>query len=133
MVLKLCCFILKDVAVITSSLEEDVTLKCLDSHEQYQEKCYRGRWIKYDNGQEEIILPETTKAQQDRWINWTPAEDGHMSLRLRKLKKSDEGLYRCEIWRDWTCVYVKNVTLKLRGEIYRFIFTSRLSQRTDHS
>lgn len=117
---------------MTRSLEEDVTLQCLDSNTLDQKEFLRGRWIKYSEGQNEIILSETKKAQQGQWIKWRPGEDGHMSLHLSKLKKSDVALYSCEIWKDWDRVYVKNITLKLKGKICHFIFTSLISQRTNH-
>ncbi|XP_075883079.1 uncharacterized protein LOC142888544 isoform X3 [Nelusetta ayraudi] len=103
-----------NVAVMTRSLEEDVTLQCLDSNTLDQKESLRGRWIKYSESEKEIILPETKKAQQGQWIKWRPGEDGHMSLHLSKLKKSDVALYSCEIWKDWDRVYVKNITLKLK-------------------
>lgn len=117
---------------MTRSLKEDVTLQCLDSNTLDQKECHRGRWIKYSMRKKEMILPETKKAQQGRWIKWRPGEDGHMSLHLSKLKQSDMGLYSCEIWKDWDPVYVKNISLKLKGKICHFILTSLISQRTNH-
>ncbi|KAM4600564.1 uncharacterized protein ACJ7VT_020496 [Polymixia lowei] len=35
-----------------------------------------------------------------------------MSLSLTRLNKSDEGLYRCEIWQGWDSILVKNISLK---------------------
>ncbi|KAM4600563.1 uncharacterized protein ACJ7VT_020495 isoform 2-T2 [Polymixia lowei] len=35
-----------------------------------------------------------------------------MSLSLTRLNKSDEGLYRCEIWQGWNSILVKNISLK---------------------
>lgn len=130
LVLKL-YFILKVDAVMTRSLEEDVTLECPDSDKVDQKAGFRGRWIKYSSPKE-IIWPGTTKGQHDRWMKWRPGEDGHMSLHLSKLKQSDEGLYGCEIWKDWDLVYGKNISLKLKGKICRFISTSLVSQRTNH-
>lgn len=42
---------------------------------------------------------------------------GNLSLSLRDIRKSDEGLYSCKVWQGWNCVMVKNITLKVKGKI----------------
>lgn len=42
---------------------------------------------------------------------------GNLSLSLRDIRKSDEGLYSCKVWQGWSCVMVKNITLKVKGKI----------------
>ncbi|XDV11328.1 hypothetical protein PO909_000296, partial [Leuciscus waleckii] len=41
-------------------------------------------------------------------------KDGNFSLRLKKLRAEDEGVYRCEVYRDEECVFSTNTELKLR-------------------
>ncbi|XDV11306.1 hypothetical protein PO909_000277, partial [Leuciscus waleckii] len=41
-------------------------------------------------------------------------KDGNFSLRLKKLRTEDEGVYRCEVYRGEECVFSTNKELKLR-------------------
>lgn len=115
--------ILKDATPVIASVGEDVALKCFDSNTPDLKSCHRGRWIKYDvnNRRVEVILaPHKTKKAQDAGrVKWTPGENGHMSLVLTKLQKSDEGLYGCEIWEGWDCLLVKNISLKVKGKTHQ--------------
>ncbi|KAK2917140.1 hypothetical protein Q8A67_001514 [Cirrhinus molitorella] len=40
-------------------------------------------------------------------------KDGNFSLRLKKLRAGDEGVYRCKVYRDQDCVHTTNTELKL--------------------
>lgn len=105
-----------------ASVGEDVALECLDSNTPDLKSCHRGRWIKYKNNRQvEVILSlhKTKKAQDTGRVKWTPGEDGHMSLVLTKLHKSDEGLYGCEIWEGWDRLLVKNISLKVKGKTHQ--------------
>lgn len=104
------------------SHDDDVTLLCGDFTGQPDEtECYRGRWIKYlDNGQQDILDPRAKVVP-----------GGDMALKLRKLRKSHEGLYSCEIWKGWDRVHISNTTLKFKGKIclYVYIFLISLQKK----
>lgn len=102
--LKHICFILKDARVIAGYLEDDVTLQCGDSLGWMDlMESYRGRWIKYLNNSQQLIVSQHEK--------WMPGAD--MPLKLSKLKESHEGVYSCEIWRGWDCVHKRNINSKV--------------------
>lgn len=115
---------------------EDVALPCFDSNTLDLKSCHRVKWIKYgmNNRQVEVILaPHKTKKAQDAGrVKWTPGENGHMSLLLSKLQRSDEGLYGCEIWQDWDCLLVKNISLKVKGKTHRCILTPLVFLQSIH-
>lgn len=78
------------------------------------------RWVKYATGGKSIILsrPKTLTFSDAEQVEMRPGGDGTHSLFLTKLKKSDEGVYSCEIWSGWNCIDVQNTTLKIKGKIY---------------
>ncbi len=40
-------------------------------------------------------------------------KDGNFSLRLKKLRAEDEGVYTCKVYKDQDCVHSVNAELKL--------------------
>ncbi|KAL0199337.1 hypothetical protein M9458_007877, partial [Cirrhinus mrigala] len=40
-------------------------------------------------------------------------KDGNFSLRLKRLRAGDEGVYRCKVYRDQECVHSDDTELKL--------------------
>lgn len=83
--------------------------------------CYRVRWMKStpDARQKEDILarPKTPNIQDAERVKWEPDGNGHMSLFLTRIQKSDEGLYCCEIWQGWDRILVKKISVKVKGKI----------------
>lgn len=82
--------------------------------------CHRVQWVKHTNGVRSIILtrPKTLTFPDAERVESRPDENGAYSLYLTKLRGSDAGVYSCEIWSGWSCIDVRNTTLRLKGEIY---------------
>lgn len=103
--------------------EEGIVLPCFDLNAM--ESCFRAKWIKRatDGTSMKVILawPKTPEIQDAERVKWERDGNGHMSLFLTKVQKSDEGLYSCEIWHGWKIIHVKNMSLKVKGKIAHFI------------
>lgn len=82
--------------------------------------CHRVQWVKYTNGARSIILtrPKSLTFPDAERVESRPDENGAHSLYLTKLRESDAGVYSCEIWSGWSCIDVRNTTLRIKGEIY---------------
>ncbi|XP_042346866.1 uncharacterized protein LOC121946368 [Plectropomus leopardus] len=103
---------------VSASQEENVVLPCFDSYVMDPKNCQRVKLIKYatDASQEKVIFarPKTPKFQDAKRVKLEADRNGQMSLILTKSQKSDEGLYRCEIWQGWICVLVRNISVKVK-------------------
>lgn len=112
---------------MTAFQEQDVVLSCLNSGMD-PKSCYRAMWKKSspDTGQMKPILawPKTPKIQVAERVKWEIDGNGHMSLYLTRIQKSDEGDYSCEIWKGWECIFVKKLSLKVKGKIVHFLLSS---------
>lgn len=108
-----------------ASQEEDAVLPCFDSNVVDPNSCIRVKWIKraaYGTPMKDILArPKTPGIQDAERVKWELDGNGHMSLFLTKLQKSDEGQYSCEVWHGWKRIHVKNVSLKMRGKIAHLI------------
>lgn len=95
--------------------EEDVALTCLDSDDTDVD-CYRARLLRYstDTPQPSIIYRWAKKSQGSTRLALKADKNGRFCLFLKTLQKSDEGLYKCEIWEGWDVVLVKNISLKVK-------------------
>ncbi|CAJ1061679.1 uncharacterized protein LOC117822274 isoform X2 [Xyrichtys novacula] len=78
--------------------------------------CYRAQWIKNDAGQKRVVLarPKMPDVKYAERAKWEADKPGQMSLVLTKLQRADEGMYSCEICKDWDCTLVRNITLKVK-------------------
>ncbi len=47
-------------------------------------------------------------------------KDGNFSLRLKKLRAGDEGVYTCKVYRDQDCVHSADTELKLSKCKYKY-------------
>ncbi|XP_039663225.1 uncharacterized protein LOC120563155 [Perca fluviatilis] len=108
----------RGIETVNASPEEDVVLPCFNVSVMDPKSCYRVQLIKYttNTSQVKVILarPKTHNLQDAKRVKWQANGNGQMSLYLTKLQKSDEGLYRCEIWQGWDSVSVKNISLKVK-------------------
>lgn len=103
-------FLAKGVSTVIVSQEKDAVLPCSNVG-KYSESSYRVRWLK--DGKEMVIPTRPPNAEH---VKWEP--DRKVSLLLMNVQKSDEGLYRCEIWHGWERIHVKNISLKIKGKIW---------------
>uniref|UniRef100_UPI0037E906C5 uncharacterized protein n=1 Tax=Semicossyphus pulcher TaxID=241346 RepID=UPI0037E906C5 len=98
---------------VTATLQEDVGLPCLIPNLT----SYRVKWTKdaTDASQRKVLLvrPKTSKIQDAKRVTWKADEHEQMRLFLTKVQKSDEGVYSCEICRNWDC-NIKNISLKVK-------------------
>lgn len=78
---------------------------------------YRVQWTKCAASGNKVILarPKTPEIQDAERVKLEDNNKG--SILLTKLQQSDEGLYTCEVWQGWGRILVKNITLKIRGEV----------------
>lgn len=99
--------------------EENALLSCFDTSAMALNPGYRVMWTKSAaNGtQKKIILarPKTREIQDAERVKLEHNENGR--ILLTKLQQSDEGLYTCEVWQDWDRILVKNISLKIKGEV----------------
>ncbi|XP_033496257.2 uncharacterized protein LOC117265719 isoform X3 [Epinephelus lanceolatus] len=97
--------------------EEDVVLPCADSNVMDPKSCLRFKLINATNASWMKVIfarPEMPEFQDAERVKLKADANGRMSLTLTKSQKSDEGLYRCEIWQGWECILVKNISLRVR-------------------
>ncbi|XP_049903865.1 uncharacterized protein LOC126392494 isoform X2 [Epinephelus moara] len=102
---------------VVVSQEEDVVLPCADSNVMDPKSCLRFKLINATNASRMRVIfarPETPEFQDAERVKLKADANGRMSLTLTKSRKSDEGLYRCEIWQGWECILVKNISLRVR-------------------
>lgn len=100
-----------------ASRQENVSLSCFEKNEKLeQSKCSRVRWIKELKGMETVFVEKPPSPN--------PGTGGGYDLYLENLKTSDEGLYSCEIWDGWSRIYVRTISLILKGKILLFILTT---------
>ncbi|XP_049440531.1 uncharacterized protein LOC125893710 isoform X4 [Epinephelus fuscoguttatus] len=102
---------------VVVSQEEDVALPCADSNVMDPKSCLRFKLINATNASRMKVIfarPETPEFQDAERVKLKADANGQMSVTLTKSRKSDEGLYRCEIWQGWECILVKNISLRVR-------------------
>lgn len=100
-------------------LDGDAVLHCADS-EVKPESCHRVRWVKYAQRVRQNLLskPKMLNFPDAERVEWRPDGKRNLSLSLTRVQPSDEGLYSCEIWRDWDRVSVRNTSLIFKSQIY---------------
>ena len=64
-----------------------------------------------------LARPKATAFPDGENVKWRADEKGGMSAFLTAVEKSDQGLYRCKIWKGWDLVSDRNITLKVKGNI----------------
>lgn len=109
---------------VVVSQEEDVALPCADSNVMDPKSCLRFKLINATNASRMKVIfarPETPEFQDAERVKLKADANGQMSVTLTKSRKSDEGLYRCEIWQGWECILVKNISLRVRGNTTHYI------------
>ncbi|KAL7393590.1 hypothetical protein ABVT39_013267 [Epinephelus coioides] len=102
---------------VVVSQEEDVVLPCADSNVMDPKSCLRFKVINATNASRMKVIfarPVTPEFQDAERVKLKADANGQVSLTLTKSQKSDEGLYRCEIWQGWECILVKNISLRVR-------------------
>ncbi|KAF7665759.1 hypothetical protein LDENG_00132650 [Lucifuga dentata] len=104
---------------VSAAQEEDATLPCFKSTMMAPESCYRVKWTKLPtdpSNQPKVIFasPQSAKFQNAEGVKWGADGNGQMSLSLKRLNKSDEGPYRCEIFQGWDCKVNKTIYLKVK-------------------
>ncbi|KAM3614893.1 uncharacterized protein V6R79_020396 [Siganus canaliculatus] len=103
---------------VTGYQGEDVAFHCFNSDEMQPKNCSRVQWLKIETQprQPKVILvrPSTPRFQDAERVKWEADKNGKMSFHLTKLQRSDEGLYRCEIWQGWDCIHQTNISLKVK-------------------
>lgn len=96
--------------------EENALLSCFDTSAMALNPGYRLMWTKSAaNGTQKKILarPKIREIQDAERVKL----EHNGRILLTKLQQSDEGLYTCEVWRDWDRILVKNISLKIKGEV----------------
>lgn len=114
----LCRYLKAGAELVSGVKEEDAVLSCLNSSVMDPKSSHRVRWLKSSaDSSLEIIFFEWPKSSQkvDR-VSLKDDGKGQKCLHLKSLQKSDEGLYRCEVWEGWNIIQVKNLSLKVKGE-----------------
>ncbi|XP_014057649.1 uncharacterized protein isoform X2 [Salmo salar] len=103
---------------ITATQEEVAVLPCFTSTHRDLET--RVKWTKLSPKPEDILVwpDDPSVAHKSERVAFESGADGvvagNLSLSLRDIRKSDEGLYSCKVWQGWSCVMVKNITLKVK-------------------
>lgn len=105
---------------VSAYKEEDAKVPCFNSTVTDPKSCYRVKLVKYDDKYDDgqiVIFAWPKKNLDAKRVKWELDGDGQMSLYLTKVRKSDEGLYSCEVCQGWECALFKNISLKVKGKI----------------
>ncbi|XP_028983848.1 uncharacterized protein LOC114842473 [Betta splendens] len=104
-----------DTVFVSAYKEEDKLLPCFNLTVTDPKSCYRVRIVKYDpaGGRSDVFAWPKNNQDAAR-VKWKHDRNGQKSLHLTDVRKSDEGLYGCEVCQAWECVLVRNVSLKVK-------------------
>lgn len=104
--------------LVSGVKEEDAVLSCLNSSVMDPKSSHRVRWLKISaDSSHEIIFEWPKSSQEVERVSLKDDGKGQKCLHLKSLQKSDEGLYRYEVWEGWNIVQVKNISLKVKGKV----------------
>lgn len=107
---------------VTAFKDEDKVIPCFNSTVMDPNSFYRVRLIKfYAAPTQKVVFAWPNKKQDTERVKWKRRGNESMKLYITDVKKSDEGLYGCEVCQGWECTLVKNISLKVKGKVTHFI------------
>ncbi|XP_026227982.1 uncharacterized protein LOC113170210 isoform X2 [Anabas testudineus] len=100
---------------VTAFKDEDKVIPCFNSTVMDPNSFYRVRLIKFDAAPtQNVVFAWPNKKQDTKRVKWERRGNESMKLYIKDVKKSDEGLYGCEVCQGWECTLVKNISLKVK-------------------